>query len=66
MSAHDDNFLYKAQATTKPNIHFIGLDQLWKVIVQKFGIIYAMIKWLWQLLAVIVIVLVNFSLVRMF
>ncbi len=28
MSAHDDNFLYKAQATTKPNDHFIGLDQL--------------------------------------
>ena len=43
MSARDDNFLYKTQATTKPNIHFIGLDQLWKVIVQKFGIIYAVI-----------------------
>ena len=28
MSARDDNFLYKTQATTKPNIHFIGLDQL--------------------------------------
>ena len=39
MSARDGNFLYNTQATTKPNIHFIVLDQLRIKIVQKFGVV---------------------------
>ena len=44
MLAHDGNFLFKTQATTKPNILFTVLDQLWKLIVHNFGIVKALIK----------------------